>query len=69
MADKMETYGEGAEDFRQAEYLARYLRGEWRYDHTTTKWHKFDGIRWAIDDGKKVHKAVADVVKKRIACQ
>lgn len=58
--------GKGPEDYRQAEWLAIYLHGEWKYDHTNSRWHHFDGIRWAPDETKQVHKAIHEVVLKAL---
>jgi putative DNA primase/helicase len=58
--------GRGAEDYKQAEWLAHYLKGEWRFDHTTEKWHHFDGVRWAKDDTQAIHKAIADLAGERL---
>lgn len=61
MADEAQTLfqGKGIEDFRQAEWLAQRLRREWRYDHTSERWHHFDGQRWAPDQTEAIHHAVA----------
>lgn len=59
-ADKVSEFGgKGNEDYRQAEWLAQRLRNEWRYDHTADRWHHFDGIRWAPDQTKTIHRIVA----------
>lgn len=50
--------GIGPEDFRQATWLAQRLRGRWKYDHTASQWHHFDGTRWAPDRTKQAHKAI-----------
>jgi putative DNA primase/helicase len=47
-------FGTGGEDFQQAEWLAHYLRNEWRYDHTSQQWHHWNGKRWAKDDTSQV---------------
>lgn len=62
MADIVSQFGgAGTEDYRQAEWLAQRLRKRWRYDHTAERWHHWDGVRWAPDDGKRIHAEVARV--------
>jgi len=56
----------GPEDYRQAEWLAQRMRQQWRYDHTSGKWHHFDGVRWAADQTQQVHKAVHVIASKAI---
>ena len=59
-ADKVSEFGgKGNEDYRQAEWLAQRLRNEWRYDHTAERWHHFDGVRWAPDQTRDIHRVVA----------
>lgn len=48
------VYGKGSEDFAQAEWLAGRLEGNWRFDHTSGKWHRYDGIRWAEDTTNRI---------------
>ena len=52
-------YGDGPEDFRQAEWLAYKLERNWRYDHSTHRWHGWNGVRWAPDTTMQVSRAVA----------
>jgi putative DNA primase/helicase len=52
------------DDFKQAQWLAIKLKNEWRYDHTTTKWHHWDGFRWAPDETNQISHTVALVAAK-----
>lgn len=54
-------FGEGAEDFRQAEWLAQNLGGAWRYDFTAKHWHGWNGAIWAEDQTSQITNAVATV--------
>lgn len=55
------TFGSGPEDFKQAEWLSRALKNEWRYDHTADRWHHWDGSHWTPDQVRAVEKRAADV--------
>src|SRR4051812_41262651 len=46
--------GTGPADHQQAEWLAEYLRHEWRFDHGHSRWHHFDGTRWAPDSQEAI---------------
>ena len=60
-------FGEGSEDFRQAEWLSEQFKGTWRFDHGAGRWHHWDGVRWAPDRERVIYKAVADAARRRIA--
>jgi putative DNA primase/helicase len=60
-AEPIGEFGKGVEDYKQAEWLAQRLRKKWRYDHTAEKWHHWDGVRWALDDQRRIHREVARV--------
>jgi putative DNA primase/helicase len=53
------VFGEGSEDFRQAEWLARKLARQWRFDFSTKLWHHWDGTRWAPDKTNSLLNTVA----------
>ena len=62
------SVGEGAEDFRQAEWLANQptVKGSWRYDHTAAIWHHWNGKRWAPDDTSQILRVTATAAAKAI---
>ena len=53
-------FGSGSEDFRQAEWLAIVLAGEWRHDYSTSLWHHWNGFRWEPDRTGQLLKTIAD---------
>jgi len=59
-------FGEGAEDFQQAEWLADMFGQKWRYDHTAEQWHQWDGVRWAPDQTDAIYNAVASLAARSL---
>lgn len=53
------TFGDGQEDFKQAEWLSEKMKRQWRYDHSSELWHHYDGVRWAPDKTHQVMRTVA----------
>ncbi len=66
MTDVEVLFGDGPEDFRQAGWLDHVFQRSWRYDHTAGRWHHWNGVRWAPDQTRQIHKAVADAAYGRI---
>ena len=60
-------FGQGSEDYRQAEWLAAELQNKWRFDHTMQRWHHFDGVRWAIDKVDLISESVATAAAAALA--
>ena len=60
------TYGAGSEDFRQAEWLAVQLGGQWKYDHLMKRWHHWNGVRWAPDQTQDILDTVARKAAERL---
>jgi putative DNA primase/helicase len=59
-------FGAGSEDFRQAEWLAVQLDGQWKYDHLMKRWHHWNGIRWAPDNTNAITSAVSRKAADRL---
>lgn len=53
-----------SEDFQLAQFLAIAFAGKWRFDHSTSTWHHWNGIRWAPDRTDKVLHEVAKAATK-----
>lgn len=62
-----DSFGRGAEDFRQADWLSEELEGTWRYDHTAQRWHHWDGTRWAPDETEHIVFTVAERARLALA--
>ena len=60
-------FGQGQEDFKQAEWLADQLAQKWRYDFSTEQWHHFDGVRWAADKTQRIMRTVAEKAARGIS--
>jgi len=59
-------HGRGAEDAEQAQWLSEALERGVRYDHTAKRWHIWNGVRWAPDLTKEVHRRCLDLVYERV---
>jgi len=57
---------EGSDDYRQAEFLADHFERGIRFDHSTKRWHIWNGVRWAPDQVADVENAVLEYAKKAI---
>lgn len=65
--DDTALFGDGKEDFAQADWLSVKMENQWRYDHTAKRWHHWDGYRWAPDDTKQVMNRVATLAGEALA--